>query len=174
MTTPNTNTPAAPDAANAQQAAAQNRPGAAGNPRPNMTKMYLSQAYTHTGNVYGPGEADVPEGDAARDIQQKEDDYQQYLKEGGQPLPPVTPGSGDAPHYDPRIRRPGNVSPPREVLQAQGRGADVPVTAEQRDAAAKEAADRAGDEDRTPRRAGTAMDEEGQRKTTRETAKGGK
>jgi hypothetical protein len=138
--------------------------------RQNMTRMHLSQSYTYGGQVYGPGDAEVPEGDASRDIQDKEDDYQRYLKEGGTPLPPVTPALTDAPHYDERLRRPGNKPPPRDELVRQGRGADVPAPQEQRDAAAKEAAERSDEDekDRQRRAAGTAQETAGQRHTARE------
>jgi len=135
--------------------------------KPKLTKMHLTQAYTHGGNVYGPGDADVPEGDVAADLQRKEDEYNEYLAAGGQPLPPVTPAIGDAPHYDPRLRRAGNVPPPREVTQAQGRGADIPASKEQIDAAAKDAAKRADDEpDKPTRMAGTVQETSGKRETT--------
>jgi hypothetical protein len=170
MATPDTQQAPAP---NPSAATAQNAP-------PNTTRMYLSQAYTYNGQTYGPGQADVPNaapddktGGAPKAMEQKEADYQLYLSQGGEPLPPVTAAIGDTPHYDPRLRRPGNVPPPRDVLVQQGRGADVPAPQEQRDAAAKEAADRdekSGDKDRP--HAGTAQDTAGQRQTARESIKG--
>jgi hypothetical protein len=136
-----------------------------------MGKMNLTQAYTYSGITYGPGEAEVPDGPPSEELQKKEDDYRRYLSEGGQEVPPVTPALGGEPHYDHRLRRPGNTPPPRDVLIQQGRGADVPASDKERDAAAKDAADReSGDKNRP--NAGTALDTAGVRQTTRESAKG--
>lgn len=60
---------------------------------PKTRKLNLDRAYIHSGTVYGPGLVDVPEGDVADDIEDK----QQYLQEQGQPSPAVSEVLNQAP-----------------------------------------------------------------------------
>jgi hypothetical protein len=79
-------------------------------PQPKTQKLDLLRAYTHSGHTYGPGNAvDVPEG-VADDLRAKEDEYRQYLAEGGDPHAPVTPSAGGDAIHDPRLRKPGTVA----------------------------------------------------------------
>jgi hypothetical protein len=69
-----------------------------------MAKLNLSRTYTYMGKDYGPGNdidvpddipsgvKDVPGLRPADDIKAKEDAYQQYLRDGGEPVAPITPG----------------------------------------------------------------------------------
>lgn len=138
-----------------------------------MAKMNLKQTYTRNGATFGPGETEVPD-DAVKDLKEREDDFQKYLDEGGEAPAPVTPASSDVASFDPRLRRPGTV-PDREALVRAGRQADIVAPQEQREEAAKEAADRAGTEgDKGRPHAGTAQDTAGQRHATRESVRGAK
>ena len=66
-----------------------------------MAKMNLNRAYTYAGKTYGPGEVDVPDGDAADSLKQKEESFANYLKDHEAPAP-VTPSSTQGLLHDPR------------------------------------------------------------------------
>lgn len=67
-----------------------------------MPKMNLSQTYTYSGRLYGPGDADVPEA-AVKSLTTKEAAYRERLTTH-EPPAPVTPAIGAGERHDPRRR----------------------------------------------------------------------
>lgn len=61
--------------------------------------MNLKRGYTHSGRDFGPGPTQVPEEikigndiyTPYADLVKREDEYDQHLKAGGEPVAPVTP-----------------------------------------------------------------------------------
>jgi hypothetical protein len=127
-----------------------------------MGKLNLLRQYVYAGKDYGPGETEIPDTlgpDGPNqlrpfdDIKAKEQQYLDHLNAGGEPLPPVTPGTsgiaGEPLNRTTLVRPQGTAAEkPAEKPADQGTPSQQPSSPAPAPASSKEKASHRGEKDK--------------------------